>query len=564
MNKTFSPSSFNVTAFSVLFKQCYVSPSYHKPYCRQHFATQTSTAVINDDVKDVAILGGGITGLACAYYLSRDLPNIKITLLEGTSRLGGWLKTETINVGDGSITFEQGPRSLRTAFPNGPVTLDLVSKLGLERRLLATDKKSIAAQSRYIYYPGRLVRLPGPGQSLLKNISSFALEPVFKGTLSACFSEPFKPPRDERLKDESIASFISRRFGSPLANNLASAFVHGVYAGNIDQLSVRSIFPKLWMFEGSDRSVLKGLLKARFSGTVLMPAQDIKLLKNPPDMKGWGTFTFVGGIGELADTLVKELEKNPNVMIQKQTNVQSLELQRTTSDIQINVTRTGPRTPTIQQNFSHVISTISGVNLDKIADLPPLRHTPAVTVMVVNLFFARHDLLPVHGFGYLVPRSVPFSENAEHALGVVFDSEATHGQDTVPGTKVTVMLGGHWWDDWPTYPDEEEGAKMAKAILKRHLGIVMEPTVIRVGLQKDCIPQYTVGHFERMVQTSSLLKRFEGRLRVAGSSYKGVGLNDCVRAASDVVRGLVDGTGTDGLESFVSEPQWVWLKTSPN
>lgn len=228
--------------------------------------------------------------------------------------------------------------------------------------------------------------------------------------------------------------------------------------------------------------------------------------------------------------------------------------------IQINATRTRGTTPRIREKFSHVISTISGTNLDKIADLPPLRQTPAVTVMVVNIFFAGEDLLPVHGFGYLLPRSIPFSENPERALGVVFDSEATVGQDTVPGTKVTVMLGGHWWDGWSTYPDEDEGARMAKAVLKRHLGIDREPTVIRVGLHKDCIPQYTVGHRERMAQTSSLLERFKGRLRVAGSSYKGVGLNDCVRAASDVAQGLVDGTGTSGLESFLGEPQWIRVK----
>lgn len=224
------------------------------------------------------------------------------------------------------------------------------------------------------------------------------------------------------------------------------------------------------------------------------------------------------------------------------------------------MTRSRPTAPTITEKFSHVISTISGVNLDKIADLPPLRQTPAVTVMVVNIFFAGQDLLPAHGFGYLIPRSIPFSENPERALGVVFDSEATVGQDTVPGTKVTVMLGGHWWDDLPSYPDEDEGARMAKAVLKRHLRIDQEPTLIRVGLQKDCIPQYIVGHRERMAQTSSLLERFEGRLRVAGSSYRGVGLNDCVRAASDLVQGLVDGTGTNGLESFVGEQQWCQLK----
>lgn len=129
MHRSISPSSFNVTALNLLLKQRSISSSFHEPSRRQYFATQTSTVVINNhEVKDVAILGGGITGLACAYYLSRGLPNIKITLLEGTSRLGGWLKTETVNVGNGNIIFEQGPRSLRAAFPNGLVTLDLVGR----------------------------------------------------------------------------------------------------------------------------------------------------------------------------------------------------------------------------------------------------------------------------------------------------------------------------------------------------------------------------------------------------------------------------------------------------
>lgn len=181
--------------------------------------------------------------------------------------------------------------------------------------------------------------------------------------------------------------------------------------------------------------------------------------------------------------------------------------------------------------------------------------------MVVNLFFSNPDLLPVRGFGYLIPRTIPFLENPEMALGVVFDSETGAGQDTIPGTKVTVMLGGHWWDGWDAYPDEEEGANMAKALLKRHLKIDEKPILVRVGLQKNCIPQYTVGHEDRMAETSRLLERFQGKLRVAGSSYTGVGLNDCVRAARDVVDGLVDGTGKNGLESFVGGKKWVWVKS---
>lgn len=183
--------------------------------------------------------------------------------------------------------------------------------------------------------------------------------------------------------------------------------------------------------------------------------------------------------------------------------------------------------------------------------------------MVVNLYFSNPELLPVRGFGYLIPRSVPFTENPEFALGVIFDSDVSASlstsQDTVDGTKVTVMLGGHWWTGWEAYPDEDEGASMAKAVLKRHLGINEEPKAINVSLQKNCIPQYTVGHDARMEETSLLLEKFEGRLRVAGNSYTGVGLHDCVRAAQAVVTGLVNGKGKTGLESFVGGRQWVWF-----
>lgn len=210
-----------------------------------------------------------------------------------------------------------------------------------------------------------------------------------------------------------------------------------------------------------------------------------------------------------------------------------------------------------KESFTHVVSTISGKALYSIvrsaSSISMLAQTPAVTVMVVNLYFSNPSLLPARGFGYLLPRSLPFEQNPERALGVVFDSDASIGQDEIPGTKVTVMLGGHWWDGWVAYPDEEMGASMAKAILKRHLGICEEPQAINVGLQKDCIPQYTVGHDCRMARANDALKKFNGRLRVAGSSYTGVGLNDCVRSARNVVRGLVEGRNQHtGLESFAT------------
>ena len=208
--------------------------------------------------------------------------------------------------------------------------------------------------------------------------------------------------------------------------------------------------------------------------------------------------------------------------------------------------------------FSNVISTLSGRTLSKIAKAPSLASQHSVTVMVVNLYYEDPNLLAERGFGYLIPQSIPFEQNPECALGVVFDSDATAGQDTATGMKVTVMLGGHWWDGLNTYPDEEEGTAMARSILLRHLSISEQPKKVNVSLQKNCIPQYTVGHDARMKNTHlELMAAYHGRVHVAGSSYTGVGLNDCVRAARDVVMRIKNEDQFTGLDDFMAHKAWV-------
>ena len=114
-----------VNVLEILHRQCYISPACgrHAQLC--HYATK-SRSNIEGKATDIAVLGGGITGLASAYYLSRLLPDAKITLFEASTRLGGWLHSRQVNVGNGKVVFEQGPRNLRPTNPNGLVTLDLV------------------------------------------------------------------------------------------------------------------------------------------------------------------------------------------------------------------------------------------------------------------------------------------------------------------------------------------------------------------------------------------------------------------------------------------------------
>ena len=137
--------------------------------------------------------------------------------------------------------------------------------------------------------------------------------------------------------------------------------------------------------------------------------------------------------------------------------------------------------------------------------------------------------------------------NPECALGVIFDSD----YDTSACTKVTVMFGGHYWTDSTSFPTNSEAVAMAREVLRRHLDVRASPALTNIALQRDCIPQYTVGHNERLRHAHEDLKRrFGGRVSVAGSSYRGVGVNDCVRSARDVVVGIVGKGNVTGLEDI--------------
>lgn len=136
--------------------------------------------------------------------------------------------------------------------------------------------------------------------------------------------------------------------------------------------------------------------------------------------------------------------------------------------------------------------------------------------------------------------------NPEQALGVIFDSEIEASRSLgvrdkdAPGTKITVMMGGHYWNGRTSYPTDTEAVTNALNLLARHLGIVDLPAHYLVTTQTNSIPQYTVGHHERMTFAHELMKiNFGGRLAVAGSSYHGVGVSDSVGSAYTVVRDLL-------------------------
>src|SRR5271155_3861835 len=190
----------------------------------------------------VAVIGAGISGLACAYRLQQL--GLDVTVFEANDSAGGMI--ESVQKED--LLFEAGPQS----FQGTPTLLALIRELGLEPQLQKADPRA----PRYVLLHGRLRKIPMSPQALL---SSTLLNPVSRWKIA---SEPFKksqPPNEE----ESVASFVRRKFGHEILEYLVAPFVSGVYAGDPEKLSLKAAFPTLDEWERQYGSVLRGAMKSR-------------------------------------------------------------------------------------------------------------------------------------------------------------------------------------------------------------------------------------------------------------------------------------------------------------
>ena len=278
-----------------------------------------------------------------------------------------------------------------------------------------------------------------------------------KGVIGGVIKEVFQKQRPEELKDESIGSFMTRRFGPNLPRNMLSAVLHGIYAGDIDRLSVKTLFPKIWHYEAVHGSVMRGALSRK----KLEVYEDVQLrselypenLEVMKKLKSASVYSFKDGIETLSRALVADLASNLNVTIKAPADILGINYSPT-DGFEID-----------KQQYSHVISTLyarsTNFLLPEASRIPALAAVDTVTVLVVNLYFANPKLLPLDGFGYLLPKSLPESANPHKALGVIFDSCATP-QPSETGTKLTVMLGGHYWNGRTSFPSETEAVEMAR------------------------------------------------------------------------------------------------------
>jgi len=236
--------------------------------------------------------------------------------------------------------------------------------------------------------------------------------------------------------------------------------------------------------------------------------------------------------------------------------------------------------------YDKVVSTVFSKTLASITnnELPALADSHAVTIMAINLWYPTSGLNgPYHGAGYLIPQTVAFEQNPECALGVLFDSDREYmsgmqnEKDSEPsGTKLTVLIGGHYWDGIPVeqLPSEAEAIDMAKSLVTRHLKISSshnEHVVASAKLCHECIPQHYVGHWTRMAQAKwELQAAFAGKLAVAGPSYQMPGVFGSIRAGRDIAAQIggkyaepnqyLFPVGDTGLDRFATEKSWNFVR----
>ncbi|XP_001633012.2 protoporphyrinogen oxidase [Nematostella vectensis] len=473
------------------------------------------------------VLGGGISGLSAAYYLAKHHSNPSdITVLEASGRFGGWMHSKRSSEG---AVFEQGPRSLRPAGPPGWTTLDLVSELGLESNIIPVNTSHPGATNRFIYCRGKVHKLPNSIISILKKQSLFS-----QSLLPTILEEPFKEKRISE-NDESVYSFFSRRLNREVAEYIGDPVCRGIFAGDARALSLRAVFPAVYEMEKNYGSVVKGALL----GKSVKPGPDASPLVQRSINEKWSIWSLDGGLQTFADKLHNSL------------NQMGVKFIVGKPCFEIDFTDDCKAILQIAEEKLETDHLISSLSADRLASILPSSHSnlvdalseiKPVSVGLVNLEY-NGNIIKDEGFGVLLP-----SCEATKVLGIIYDSCLFPQHDRKDGghTRLTVMMGGHWFEEQFGHPDiVDTGVLTDTAVdaVAKIMGVSKDPIKTLTSVQTNCISQYHIGHTSRVNRIFNYVRDNGLPLSLVGSSYKGVGVNDCVYNAKVMVEELVAKNG---------------------
>jgi protoporphyrinogen/coproporphyrinogen III oxidase len=461
-------------------------------------------------MKRIAIVGGGISGLAAAYVLEerrRAGNSVEFVVYESGPRFGGVLTTEQV---DGCLV-EAGPDSFLT---EKPWAADLCRRLGIEDQLIGSND---SGRKTYILVKGRLTPLPDGLMFMVPTrLAPTLLTTLFSPATKLRMAREWRLAPRQSYGDESVAALVERHYGAEMVERLADPLLSGVYGGEASQLSVRAVLPRFVEMESKYGSLGRGMLAARKK---LKPGQSVPSI-----------FTSLKeGMQQLAEALVAKI--SPGVLrantrveaVQKQDRgwVVSAGYDSDHFDAVIVATPSTVAAPLLEITCPELAS-----------ELKAISYSSSITV-TLGFDRAVRTALPA-GFGFLVPRS-----EGKRMLAATFVHNKFPYRSPEDKAVIRCFLGGSR-DEQALQLSDEEILAVAREELRQILKLNAEPLFTRIYRWRGAMAQYNVGHLDRLIRIERLLKQLPG-LALAGNAYRGIGVPDCVHsgelAAEQVLAG---------------------------
>lgn len=463
----------------------------------------------------IAIIGGGIAGLAAAYELElarRSGEPVEYSLFEAGNRFGGVIASDVV---DGSV-IEQGPDSFLT---EKPAAAQLCRELGLEKDLLPSND---ADRRTYILVHNRLVPLP---DGLMFLIPTKFMPMVFTSLFSPIAKirmgfEFFQRPRPKPA-DESVADLVRRHYGQEAVDRLADPLLSGIYGGDSKVLSAQAVLPRLVEMESKYGSLTRGMLAGIRARKEAHEALGEEPKPAPPIFT-----TLRHGLQQLIDALTARLDprclflESPVLAVERASEGWRVERDGVEEIFD------GVIIATPAWAASRLLHPTDASLSDELCQIP---YSSAITM---NLVYDGAELDPLPpGFGFLVP-----AIERRAILACTFIHRKFVGR-TAPGkTVLRVFLGGAHNAALLSSSDDELET-IVRRELRHMLQISARPELVRIERWPHAMAQYSVGHADRQKRIQAKLATLPG-LRLAGNAYDGIGISDCIRLGRKAAKEL--------------------------
>ncbi len=467
----------------------------------------------------IVVIGGGMSGLSATYTLARARragAPVEETLVESAPRLGGVVQT---GHAEGCV-LEAGPDSFLAEKPEAAA---LARELGLGEALRGSND---GARRTYILHRGRLRPLPEGLMLLVPTrlwpIASTRLLPL--GAKLGMARELFRRPPAHPAEDESVADFVRRHFGAAMLDNIAAPLLAGVYGGDSERLSVRSVLPRFWKMEREHGSLTRATLGA-------MRKRRRRSTPAPPLF-----MTLQGGLAQLAEKLRAQLEGSRLLLGRRAERLEILpDAPRARWRVHLEGDETLEADGVVLSLPAAAAARLLESAHPKLAAL--LGAIPYTSAMTVTLGYEAGQAagLPP-GFGFLVP-----AQEKRRLLACTFVHRKFPGNVAKDRALLRCFLGGAR-DPAALEMSDEEVLATVRRELEEILRFSPPPRFVRVHRWKDSMAQYVIGHAARLKAIHEELERFPG-VALAGNAYSGIGISDCIR------------TGRAAAERLLAHPQ---------